>query len=114
MGHRYKPFYLFLHQNCLLLVSPEDIQQDIQDTAQPSVEITMVSNVTLRAFLVGMDSLESDRQKPSLVTQQGCDKTQWVWLNGEFQTWPGALNKPKATPDSQERVVSEPEAEIPD
>ena len=68
VGRRHNPFYRFLHWNRLLLVSPEDAPQDIQDTAQPSGEIPTVSNTTLRAFLVGVDSLESNRQPPSLVT----------------------------------------------
>ena len=60
VGHRHNPFYRFLHRNCLLLVSPENTSQDVQDTAQPSGEIPTILNTTLRAFLVGMDSLESN------------------------------------------------------
>ena len=117
VGCRHNPFYRFLHRNRLLLVLPEDASQDVQDTAQPSGEIPTILNVTLRAFLVGMDSLESDGQTPSLVTQRGGDKTQWVWLNGEFCTQPGTLNEPEATqspPDSQEGDVSKAEADQPD
>ena len=37
-GHRRNPSYKFLHQNCLLLVSPEDTSDEVQDNAQPSVD----------------------------------------------------------------------------
>ena len=67
-GHRRKPSYKFLHWNCLFLVSPEDAFDEVQNNAQPSVDTSAISNATLRAFLVGVDSQESEEKLPSLVT----------------------------------------------
>ena len=67
-GHRRNPCYKFLHRNCLLLVSPEDASDEVQDNAQPSVDTPAISNASLRAFLVGVDSQESEEKLPSLVT----------------------------------------------
>ena len=116
-GRRRNPSYKFLHRNHLLLVSPEDASDEVQDNAQPSVDTPAISNATLRAFLVGVDSLESEERLPSLVTRQVGEQTQWVWLNGEFRTRPWTLNESLATqspPDSHEGDVSEPELGLPD
>ena len=116
-GRRRNPSYKFLHWNRLLLVSPEDTSDEVQDNAQPSVDTPTISNATLRAFLVGVDSLESEERLPSLVTRQVGEQTQWVWLNGEFRTRPGTLNESPATqspPDSHEGDVSETELGLPD
>ena len=59
-GRRWNPSYKFLHQNCLLLMLPEDASDEVQDNAQPSVDTPAISNATLRAFLVGVDSEESE------------------------------------------------------
>ena len=67
-GRRRNPSYKFLHWNRLLLVLPEDASDEVQDNAQPSVDTPAISNATLRAFLVGVDSQESKEQLPSLVT----------------------------------------------
>ena len=53
-GHRRNPSYKFLHRNCLLLMSPEDASDEVQDNAQPFVNTPTISNATLRAFLVGV------------------------------------------------------------
>ena len=37
-GRRRNPSYKFLHRNGLLLVSPEDASDEVQDNAQPSVD----------------------------------------------------------------------------
>ena len=98
-------------------MSPEDASPEVQDNAQLSVDTPAISNATLRAFLVGVDSQESDRSLPSLVTRHGGEQTQWAWLNGEFRTWPWTLNESLATqspPDSHEGDVSEPELGLPD
>ena len=98
-------------------MSPEDTSDKVQDNAQPSVDTPTISNATLRAFLVGVDSPELEECLPSLVTQQVGEQTQWVWLNGEFHTRPGTLNKSPATqspPDPHEGDVSEPELGLPD
>ena len=116
-GHRRNPSYKFLHWNRLLLMSPEDASDEVQDNAQPSVDTPTISNATLRAFLVGVDSPESEEHLPSLVTRQVGEQTQWVWLNGEFRTRPWTLNESLATqspPDSHEGDVSEPELGLPD
>ena len=116
-GCRRNPSYKFLHRNCLLLMSPEDTSDEVQDNAQPSVDTPTISNATLRAFLVGVDSPESEERLPSMVTRQVSEQTQWVWLNGEFRTRPGTLNESLATqspPDSHEGDVSEPELGLPD
>ena len=60
-GRRRNPSYKFLHQNHLLLVSPEDASDEVQDNAQPSVDTPAILNATLRAFLVRVDSPESGR-----------------------------------------------------
>ena len=115
-GCRQNPSYKFLHQNRLLLMSPEDVSDEVQDNAQPSVNTPTILNATLRAFLVGVDS-ELEEQLPSLVTRQVGEQTQWVWLNGEFRTRPWTLNESLATqspPDSQEGDVSEPGLGLPD
>ena len=67
-GCRQNPSYKFLHWNRLLLVSPEDASDKVQDNAQPSVDTPTISNATLRAFLVGVDSPESEERLLSLVT----------------------------------------------
>ena len=67
-GCRRNPSYKFLHRNRLLLVSPEDASDEVQDTAQPSVDTPTILNATLRAFLDGVDSPESEERLPSLVT----------------------------------------------
>ena len=116
-GHRRNTSYKFLHRNRLLLVSPEDASDEVQDNTQPSVNTPTISNAALRAFLVGVDSSESEEHLPSLVTRQVGEQTQWVWLNGEFRTRPGTLNESPATqspPDSHEGDVSEPELGLPD
>ena len=98
-------------------MSPEDTSDEVQNNAQLSMDIPAILNATLRAFLVGVDSQESEEQLPSLVTQQEGEQTQWVWLNGEFRTRPWTLNKSLATqspPDSHEGDVSEPELGLPD
>ena len=98
-------------------MSPDDTSDEVQDNAQPSVDTPTISNATLRAFLVGVDSLESEERLPSLVTRQVGEQTQWVWLNGEFRTRPGTLDESPATqspPDSHEGDVSEPELGLPD
>ena len=98
-------------------MSPEDTSDEVQDNAQPSVDTPAISNATLRVFLVGVDSQESEEQLPSLVTRQEGEQTQWVWLNGEFRTRPWTLNESLATqspPDSHEGDVSEPELGLPD
>ena len=59
-----KPNYRILHQNCLLLVTNEDVS-DIPGPAQAKVTPT-VSNATLEAFSAGISSLE--KLRPSLVT----------------------------------------------
>ena len=116
-GRRWNPSYKFLHRNRLLLVSPEDASGEVQDNAQPSVDTPAILNATFRAFLVGVDSQESEERLPSLVTRQVGEQTQWVWLNGEFRTRPWTLNESLATqspPDSHEGDVSEPELGLPD
>ena len=116
VGQRWNPHYCFLHQNCLLLVPPVDINSDIQDAVLPSDETPAISNATLRAFLVGMNSSEPDRQTPSLMTQQGGEQTQWAWLNREFCNLPQTLQETEATQsplDSLEGDVSEPEVGLP-
>ena len=67
-GHRRNPSYKFLHRNCFLLVSTEDTSDEVQDNAQPSVDTLAILNATLRAFLVRVDSQESEERLPSLVT----------------------------------------------
>ena len=74
-GHRRNPSYKFLHRNRLLLVLPEDASDEVQDNAQPSVDTPAISNATLRAFLVRVDSQESEEQLPSLVTRQEGEQT---------------------------------------
>ena len=116
VGRRQNPHYRFLHRNRLLLVLPADVDSDVQDAVQPSDETPAILNAALRAFLVGVDFLEPDRQIPSLVTRQGGEQTQWAWLNGEFRTLPWTLQGTEATqspPDSLEGDVSEPEAGLP-
>ena len=61
VGRRWNPSYKFLHRNHLLLVSPEDVSDEVQDNAQPSMDTPAISNATLRAFLVVVDSPESER-----------------------------------------------------
>ena len=98
-------------------MSPENASDEVQDNAQPSMDTPAISNATLRAFLVRVDSQESEEQLPSLVTQQEGEQTQWVWLNGEFCTRPWTLKESLATrspPDPHERDVSEPELGLPD
>ena len=68
VGRRRNPHYRFLHRNRLLLVPPGAIDGDIQDAVLPSDETPTISNATLRAFLIGVDSPESKGQTPSLVT----------------------------------------------
>ena len=81
-----KPGYQILHQNCLMLVpSEEDAPQDTTDLQAVA---PIILNGNIMAFLAGADSSESESGVilPSLVTQQGGDKTPHVWLNGEFHT----------------------------
>ena len=116
-GRRWNPSYKFLHQNRLLLLSPEGAPDEVQDNAQPSVDTPAISNATLRAFLVRVDSQELEEKLPSLVTRQEGEQSQWVWLNGEFRTRPWTLNESLATqspPDSHEGDISEPELGLPD
>ena len=108
---RQKPKYWILHRNCLLLVTDEDASS-IPGQAQAKVT-PIVSNATPEAFSAGTSSLE--KLLPSLVTQQGCDMTSWVWLNGEFHMKPWTQTVPEATqspPDLIEDEVSEPESEF--
>ena len=110
---RQKPKYQILHQNCLLLVTNEDVS-DIPGQAQTEVTPT-VSNATLEAFSAGVSLLE--RLQPSSVTQQGGELTSRVWLNGEFHTRPWTQTVPEATqspPDLIEDEVSDPESALSD
>ena len=60
----------------------------------------IVSNATLEA---STDREGSFEPLPSLVTQQGGDKTSRVWLNGEFRTkpWTQAVSKTPESPQDQ-------------
>ena len=89
---RQKPKYWILHQNCLLLVTNEDVS-DIPGQAQAKVTPT-VSNVTPEAFSAGVSLLE--KLQLSLVTRQGGGLTSQVWLNGEFRMKPWTQMVPKA------------------
>ena len=75
-GRRRNPSYKFLHRNRLLLMSPEDASDEVQNNAQPSVDTPTISDATLRAFLVRVDSPESEERLPSLVTRQVGEQTQ--------------------------------------
>ena len=95
--NRRKPKYRILHWTCLLLITNEDAS-DIPGQAQAEVTPT-VSNTTPEAFSAGASLL--GRLQPSLVTQQGGERTSWVWLNDKFcikpwtQTVPGATQSPE-------------------
>ena len=110
---RRKPKYRILHWNCLLLVTNEDAS-DIPGQAQAEATPTVL-NATPKAFSAGVSLLE--RLQPSLVTQQGCEQTSWVWLNGEFHTKPWTQTVPGATQsplDLIEDEVSDPESALSD
>ena len=110
---RWKPKYMVLHQNRLLLVTNEDAS-DIPGQAQTKMTPT-VSNATQEAFSAGVGLLE--RLQPSLVTRQGGELTSRVWLNGEFRTKPWTQTVPGATQsplDLIEDEVSYPELALSD
>ena len=64
----HKAQYLTLHQNCLMLVPPEDDQP--QDPVQLKVAAAIVLNANIGTTLSNLDSLsmESERLQPSLLT----------------------------------------------
>ena len=78
-----KPKCRILHQNCLLLVTDEDVS-DASGQAQAKATPTVL-NATPEALLVRVGP---HGPQPSLVTQQGGELTSQVWLNGEFRTKP--------------------------
>ena len=80
---RWKPKYRILHQNRLLLVANEYVD-DAPGQTQAKVTPTL-PNATPEALSVGVGSQEP---LPSLVTRQGGELTSMVWLNGEFRTKP--------------------------
>ena len=69
-----------------MIVPPED--NTPQDNSRTEDLPTDVSNSSLEATVVKVDSTESAELKPSLVTRQSGDKTSRIWLNGEFRTKP--------------------------
>ena len=106
---RQKPKYQILHQNCLLLVTNEDVS-DIPGQAQAKVTPTVL-NATPEAFSAGVSLLE--KLQPSLVTRQGGGPASRVWLNGEFRMKPWTQTVPEALqipPDLIEDEVSGPES----
>ena len=59
------------------------------------------------------DQSESSPPLPSLVTRQGGDQIQYVWLNGELRTQLFTQMESKATESPQDSVgddVSDPES----
>ena len=81
-----------------MLVTNED-DPVVPGQAQASMTPT-VSNATLEA---SADREGSFEPLPSLVTQQGGDKTSGVWLNGKFHTkpWTQAVSKTPESPQDQ-------------
>ena len=100
---RQKPKYWILHRNRLLLVINEDAS-NIPGQAQAKAT-PIVSNSTPEAFSEGTGLLE--KLLPSLVTQQGGDKTSRVWLNGEFHMKPWTQTVPKATQSPLDLIKDE-------
>ena len=99
---RQKPKYWILHQNRLLLVADEDVD-DASGQAQAKATPT-IPNATHEALSVGVGSQES---LPSLVTRQGGELTSMVWLNGEFRTKPWTQVVSGATPSPPDLHVDE-------
>ena len=111
--NRQKPKYWILHQNCLLLITNEDAS-DIPGQAQAEVTSTVL-NATPEAFSAGASLL--GRLQPSLVTQQGGERTSQMWLNGKFCIKPWTQTVPRATQsplDLIEDEVSDPESAFSD
>ena len=81
-----KAKYLTLHRNRLMLVPPGDDMP--QDPAQLKVAAAIILNANIGTVLYDgeSDCSDSGASLPSLLTQQGVDKTPHVWLNGEFCT----------------------------
>ena len=109
---RRKPKYRVLHQNCLLLVTNEDVS-DIPGQAQAEVTQTVL-NATPEVFSAGVNLFGP---RPSSVTRQGGELTSRVWLNGKFHTKPWMQMLPEAIqspPDLIEDEVSDPESALSD
>ena len=107
-----KAKYLTLHQNCLMLVPPEDDMS--QDPIKLKVAAAIILNANIGTILYDgeMDQSDSGTPLPSLLTQQGVDKIPHVWLNGEFCTQLFTQVESEATEsplDSVEDDVFEPE-----
>ena len=107
-----KAKYLTLHCNHLMLVPPED------DTPQDPIQLKVVAAIVLNANIGTVlydgesDRSDSGMSLPSLLTRQGVDKIQHVWLNGEFHTQLFTQIESEATEspqDSVENDVSDPE-----
>ena len=101
----------------LLLVSPEDTSDEVQDNAQPCCGYPSY----LECHPQSLSSWSGLSGVGRVLTFPGDstvgEQTQWVWLNGEFRTRPWTLNESLATqspPDSHEGDVSEPELGPPD
>ena len=109
--NKHKAKYLTLHQNCLMLVPPEDDMP--QDPTQLKVAAAIILNANIGTILHDgeLDHSDSGMPLPSLLTQQGVDKIPHVWLNGEFHTQLFTQVESEATESPQDSVeddVSDP------
>ena len=107
-----KAKYLTLHRNRLMLVPPGD--DTPEDPAQLKVAVAIILNANIGTILHDgeSDCSDSGMYLPSLLTRQGVDKIQHVWLNGEFCTQLFTQVESEATQspqDSVENDVSDPE-----
>ena len=97
-----KEGFRVLHRNRLMLVPPED-EPETQGNTQTNVQPQIIPNSNLEATQARVDSKESERSLPSLMTRQGSDPTSRIWLNGEFRTKPWATlpEAPEGPTDSK-------------
>ena len=102
-----KAKYLTLYCNRLMLLPPGD--DTPQDPAQLKVAVAIILNANIGTVLYDgeSDCPDSSTSLPSLLTRQGVDKIQHVWLNGEFRTQFFTQVESEATQSPQDLVEND-------